>query len=168
MNNKKDKIIISIDPGYERLGICILSKNKLDKKIKILHSECFKTLNTLDFKERLLKIGLHIEDLINKFHPEDIAIENLFLNTNQKTVMKVAQVIGTIFYISKKNNIKIFEYTPLQIKSSITGSGRSDKTSIQKMLNILIPELKEMGKKIDDEYDSIACGLTHFAFERSL
>ncbi len=122
----------------------------------------------MDFKDRLLEIGLHIEELIKKFKPEDIAIENLFLNTNQKTAMKVSQVIGVLFYISKKYKLDIFEYTPLQIKLSITGSGRSDKTSIQKMLYILLPELKKIDKKIDDEYDSIACGSTHFALQRSL
>lgn len=64
--------------------------------------------------------------------------------------------------------MKVFEYTPLQIKSAITGSGRSDKNAVQKMLYILMPELKKISKKIDDEYDAIACGLTHFAFERGI
>lgn len=164
----KDKIILSIDPGYERLGICILKKDFITKKIEILHSECFKTLKEFDFSDRLLKIGLHVEDIINKYRPEDLAIESLFVNTNQKTVSKVGEVKGTLIYICKKNNMRIFEYTPLQIKSSVTGSGHSDKTAMQKMLLLVLPELTKIDKKIDDEYDAIACGLTHFAFERGL
>lgn len=170
MISKKNKVIISIDPGYERLGLCILEKDfKISKdNIKILHSECFRTSSKLDFEDRLLEIGLYVESLIKKFKPETMAIENLFMNTNQKTALKVSEVKGVLVYLCKKNNLKINQYTPLQIKSAITGSGRSDKTSVQKMLYLLLPDLKNKNKKIDDEYDAIACGLTHFALERSL
>lgn len=168
MVNKTEKIILSIDPGYERLGICVLEKNFITKKIKILHSECFKTSKDIDFKERMLKIGIYIEGIIEKYKTEDLAIENIFMNTNQKTALKVSEIKGVLIYICKKQKMNVFEYTPLQIKSAITGSGRSDKNAIQKMLYILMPELKKLTKKIDDEYDAIACGLTHFAFIRSI
>lgn len=167
-NNKKDKIILSIDPGYERLGVCILQKKFDTKKIEILYSECFRTPKDDDFKDRVLKIGLHIEGLIEKYQTEDLAIENLFMNTNQKTALKVSEVKGVLIYVCKKNKMKVFEYTPLQIKSAITGSGRSDKIAVQKMLFLMMPELKNTSKKIDDEYDAVACGLTHFAFERGI
>lgn len=169
--NKNDKeIILAIDPGYERLGVCVLEKDySLSKdNIKILHSECFKTSKDLVFEERLFKLGQHIESLIEKFAPKDLAIENLFMNTNQKTALKVSEVKGVLIYICKNKNMKISEYTPLQIKSAITGSGRSDKISVQKMLFLILPDLKKQLKKIDDEYDAIACGLTHFALKRRL
>lgn len=168
MKSLSDKIIISIDPGYERLGICILKKEIKTNKISILHSECFKTDKNTLFQDRLLKIGKHIEDQIKKYKPSDMSIESLFMGKNQKTAFKVSEVKGMLIYISKKNNLKVFEYTPLQIKSAVTGSGRGDKDSIQKMLLLLLPELKQTVKKIDDEYDAIACGLTHFAFERGI
>lgn len=168
MSRPTEKIILSIDPGYERLGLCILRKDLITKKMNIIHSECFKTTKELSFHDRLFIIGTHIEELIKKYEPVDIAIESLFMGTNQKTALKVSEVKGVLIYISKKNNISVFEYTPLQIKSAITGSGRSDKIAVQKMLYLLLPELKTISKKIDDEYDAIACGLTHFAFERVL
>lgn len=168
VNSKKEKIILSIDPGYERLGICVLQKDFDTKKIEILHSECFKTSKDDDFKDRIFKIGLYIEGLLEKHKPEDLAIENLFMNTNQKTALKVSEVKGVLIYVCKKYKMGIFEYTPLQIKSAITGSGRSDKVAVQKMLFLLMPELKNTTKKIDDEYDAIACGLTHFAFMRGI
>ncbi len=167
-NNKK--IILSIDPGFERLGICILEKDYSlsNKNIKIIYSECFKTSKELVFEERLLNIGKHIESIIKKHKPTGLAIENLFMTTNQKTAFRVSEVRGVLLYISKINQMNVFEYTPLQIKSAITGSGKSDKTAVQKMLLILLPELKNSSKKIDDEYDAIACGLTHFALEKRL
>jgi crossover junction endodeoxyribonuclease RuvC len=160
--------IISIDPGYERLGICVLKKDFITKKITITHSECFKTSKDLDFQDRLLNIGNHLEMIIKKYKPSKMAVESLFMSTNQKTALKVSEVKGILIYVSKNLGLKIFEYTPLQIKSAITGNGRSDKTAVQKMLYILIPELKNIEKKIDDEYDAIACGLTHFALERGM
>ena len=116
-----EKIIISIDPGYERLGLCILKKDLVTKKINILYSECFKTLKEFDFQDRLLSIGNHLEKIIQTYKPEDIALESLFMGTNQKTAFKVSEVKGVLIYICKKNNMKVFEYTPLQIKSAITG-----------------------------------------------
>jgi Holliday junction resolvasome RuvABC endonuclease subunit len=62
----------------------------------------------------------------------------------------------------------VYDFTPLQIKSAVTGSGRSDKTSVQKMVRIQISEIKNKIKILDDEYDAIACGLTYFALEKSL
>lgn len=168
VSSEKEKIIISIDPGYERLGVCVLKKNFITNKVEILHSECFKTSKNNDFKDRVLEIGLYIEDIIKKYKTEELAIENLFMNTNQKTALKVSEVKGVLIYVCKKNNMNVFEYTPLQIKSAITGSGRSDKIAVQKMLFLLLPELKQKTKKIDDEYDAIACGLTHFAFMRGM
>jgi crossover junction endodeoxyribonuclease RuvC len=168
MQQKKDTTIISIDPGYERLGICVLKKDFITKKITITHSECFKTSKELVFQDRLLDIGNHLEIIIKKYKPSNMAIESLFMSTNQKTALKVSEVKGVLIYISKKLDLNVFEYTPLQIKSAITGNGKSDKTAVQKMLYILMPELKKMDKKIDDEHDAIACGLTHFALERSI
>ena len=168
MNKESEKTILSIDPGYERLGLCVLRKDLVTKKMNILHSECFKTSKDLGFNNRLLLIGTRVEEIIKKYKPEDLAIENLFMGTNQKTAFKVSETKGVITYVCKKNNLNVFEYTPPQIKAAITGSGRSDKTAIQKMLYLLLPELKTISKKIDDEYDAIACGLTHFAFMRGL
>lgn len=168
MNNAKEKIILAIDPGYERLGICVLKKDLVTKKMDIVFSETFKTSKTLDFKDRLVDIGMHIENILQTYSIEEMAIENLFMSNNQKTVMHVSEVRGALIYICKKQGLKVCEYTPLQIKSAITGSGKSDKVAVQKMLHLLLPELKNAAKKIDDEYDAIACGLTHFAFERGL
>lgn len=161
------KIILSIDPGYERIGIAILSKNERGV-ITILHSECFKTLATEEFVDRLVSIGAHVSEIIEIYNPITFAIENLFMQNNQKTVMKVSEARGVLLYIARVFKLSVYELTPLQIKSAVTGSGRSDKTSVQKMVKILLPEIKKKTKIIDDEYDALACGLAYFALEKSL
>jgi crossover junction endodeoxyribonuclease RuvC len=161
------KILLSIDPGYERVGIAILSKNERGV-IHILHSECFKTEAAKEFVDRLVLLGKHIGEIIKKYEPKTLAIENLFMQNNQKTVMKVSEARGVLLYVARVFNLSVFELTPLQIKAAVTGSGRSDKTSVQKMVKILLPEIKNKIKIIDDEYDALACGLAYFALEKSL
>ena len=97
-----------------------------------------------------------------------MSIENLFMQNNQKTVMKVSEARGVLLYIARVFKLSVYEFTPLQIKSAVTGSGRSDKTAVQKMVKILLPEIKNKTKIIDDEYDALACGLAYFALEKSL
>lgn len=153
--------ILGIDPGYERLGIAVIEKNKGDKKEKVIFSECFKTSSKLDFTERLLLIGEEVSSVIKKYKPKVLSIETLFLTTNQKTVMKVAEARGVIMYIAKKNDLKIFEATPLQIKVATTGYGKADKGQIIKMVQMLVDI--DNSKKSDDELDAIAIALTAFA-----
>ena len=152
--------ILGIDPGYERLGIAVLEKNKPGKEV-VLYSECFKTSPTLPFHERLVLVGKKIQEIIETYKPEVLSIETLFLNTNQKTAMNVAEARGVVVYESSKAQLKIFEATPLQIKIATTGYGRADKKDVMKMVRLLVKV--ENSKTSDDELDAIAIALTGFA-----
>lgn len=155
--------ILAIDPGYERLGVAILQcDNK--KREKILYSNCFKTSSKLPFPERLTLLGNEVVGLIKKHEPNALAIEKLYFNTNQKTAISVAEAIGAIKYIAKNSGLEIFEYTPLQIKVSVTGNGRGTKKDVINMLHKLIQIEKNI--KYDDEYDAIAVGITCNACQR--
>ena len=153
--------ILGVDPGFERLGIAILEKNKSDKKEKVIFSTCFKTSAKLDFPERLFLIGDKIKEIIEEYKPEILSIETLFLNTNQKTVMKVSEARGLVIYEASRKKLKIFEASPPQIKIATTGYGRSDKTQINKMVKMLVYIDEKV--KSDDELDAIAIALTAFA-----
>ncbi len=154
--------IISIDPGFERLGIAIIEK-ELPKKEELVYSECFKTSAKLPHAERLNLIGKRIHEMIAEYSPKALAIEKLFFNTNTSTALGVAEARGVVLYESASAGLNIFEYTPLQIKIAVSGYGRSDKKQMMSM----IPRLMSIKKKItsDDEFDAIACGLTCFARE---
>lgn len=164
--------ILGIDPGFERLGIAILEKHARGKE-SVIFSECFKTSSKLDFSERLRLIGEEVRKIIKEYKPEILAIETLFLNTNQKTVMRVAEARGVVVYESVRAGLRIFEASPPQIKIAITGYGRANKEQIMKMVRILIdvPPLKNKNPLrapvtydgTDDELDAIAIALTAFA-----
>lgn len=158
-------IILGIDPGYERLGIAVLSKENDNQKEIVLFSECFKTEKKLPHHKRLFLIGKEINSVIKKYSPEKLAIETLFFNSNQMTAMKVAEARGVILYEASRSGLNIFEYTPLQIKIAVTGYGRSDKKQMIDMLNKLILIKKPI--KHDDEYDAIASAITCFACEKN-
>ena len=157
--------IISIDPGFERIGIAILEKNQGEKET-LVFSECFKTTPKISLNERIKNIGEEIEFLIKKYKPNALAIEKLYFTTNQKTVMGVAEARGVIIYCGTKNNLPIFEYTPPQIKVAVTGYGKASKEMVMSM----VPKLIEINKKIksDDELDAVAIGITCLACEKIL
>jgi len=148
--------ILSIDPGFERVGIAILEKTQ--GKDLLLFSECFRTSPKLPFCERLNLIGSEINIVIKKWKPDCLAIETLLFNNNQKTAMAVAESRGVIVYIATHAGLTFYEYTPLQIKNAVTGYGRATKDQVDTMVRNLIKiEKKDV---IDDEIDAIAVGLT--------
>ena len=162
--------ILGIDPGFERLGIAVLENNK-DKPLnhvwgreKILFSECFKTSANLEFSERLSLIGEEIRRVIKKYKPEVLAIETLFLTTNQKTVMHVTEARGVVIYECAKAGMKIFEASPPQIKIATTGYGKANKEQVMKMVKLLVDI--DNNKKSDDELDAIAAAITGSAHLR--
>lgn len=157
--------LLSIDPGYERLGISILEKTRTQKET-VLFSDCVRTSASLPFEDRLVIIGNSVEEAILKHEPTALAIENLFISNNQKTAMRVAEVRGAIIYLARKHGLEIREYTPLQIKLAVTGDGKSSKDQVTRMVKMLVKNIKE--KALDDEYDAIAVGLSFFAYEKGI
>jgi crossover junction endodeoxyribonuclease RuvC len=156
--------VLSIDPGFERLGIAILEKKEKENEV-LLFSECFKTKTSQTHSQRLFLIGQEIEKIILKYKPEFLSIEKLFFNTNQKTIIGVAEARGVVLYEANKNNLEVFEFTPLEVKVAVTGYGRSEKKQVIDMTSRIL-KLKTNLKKSDDEFDAIALGLTFFACYR--
>jgi len=155
--------ILGIDPGYERVGLAVLEKDDSGKEV-VLFSECFKTKKDFSHGDRLAKIGAEMRRVIDEFKPSAVSIEKLFFNTNQKTAFLVSEARGVILYEASLCNIKIFEFTPLEIKVAVTGYGRADKRQVIKMVNALVP-MNKRGME-DDEYDAIATAITCMAVSK--
>jgi len=154
--------VLAFDPGYERLGAAVVGYN--NERETLIHSECITTSASLLYHERLAKIGAAVESLVDKYKPTMIAIETLYFSTNQKTAMQVAGVRGVLLYIGARHNLRVFQYTPLEIKIAVTGYGKSTKKDVTAMVHRLVSIKKEIA--YDDEYDAIAIGLTCLARER--
>ena len=149
-------VILGIDPGYDRVGVAVI--NKHPHSDELILSDCLTTNRQTEETERLKKIGDAVSQLIDHYRPEILAIENVFFNKNQKTALRVAETKGVIIYLAMSAGLKVYEFTPLQIKIAVTGYGRSDK----KQITSILPQLIRINKtiKFDDEYDAIAAALT--------
>ena len=154
--------VLAFDPGFERLGAAVVER--VGGKDVLLHSECIHTSAKLVFEERLLLLGKSAEALIELWLPEMIAIEDVYFENNAKTAMQVAEVCGVLKYIALSHNLPLAHYSPLQVKVAITGYGKSDKAAVAQMVARLValPEKK----RLDDEIDAIAVGLTCLASVR--
>jgi crossover junction endodeoxyribonuclease RuvC len=155
--------ILGIDPGFERLGIAIIDKPLTGKEV-VIHSECFHTSPKIEFHERLALVGEEIRKIIESYKPKALAIEKLYITTNQKTAMNVAEARGVVIYEASRAGLGIYEYTPGEIKMAITGYGKATKDMVMAM----VPKLCKMDKvtNSDDELDAVAIGLTCCAQER--
>lgn len=143
--------ILSIDPGIERLGVAIFKNNKYH------FSTLIKTSKTKTTPNRLDEIYQNLKLLIKKYNPDLIVLERLFFFKNQKTAITIGQIQGVIYLLASQNKIAIQELTPLEIKLALTGYGKADKKSIQKILKM------ELNIDIaqDDQADAIACGYAY-------
>ena len=150
-------ITLGIDPGYERLGLAVVETG-VNGENELLYSTCLTTSKTELFHKRLKSLAFEIEKVLVKYQPDTLAIEELFFSGNQKTAMKVSEVRGMIIYLAGRAGMEIINLTPLQVKMSITGFGRADKTQIITMVKKLIRV--PPGRRQDDEYDAIAIALT--------
>ncbi len=153
--------VLAFDPGFERLGVAVIEKSGNTETL--LFSDCIRTKATLSFAERLSELGSAVEKIIQKWGPKAVAIENLYFENNAKTAMNVAAVRGMLLYIAASHGLPIHEYTPLQVKVAITGYGKSDKSAVAHMVSRLIVLPKTPNKRLDDELDAIAIGLTCLA-----
>ncbi len=150
-------IILGIDPGFAIVGVGVI-EYKGNKFTPIDHY-ALTTKAGLSLETRLKIIYNGIEEAIEKYKPDCMAIEELFFNNNAKTAIQVGQARGVILLSAVNHNVPIYEYTPLQVKQSVVGYGRADKTQVQQMTKALL-NLQSVPKP-DDVADALAIAICH-------
>lgn len=153
--------IIGIDPGTGRLGFGVIDCVK--GKLSLVDAGIITTPAHTPTNQRLEDIFDSLTEVINETKPEFMAIEKLFFAKNVTTAMSVAEARGVALLTGQKARLKIMEYTPLQIKHSLTGYGRADKKQMQEMVRLHLG-LKSVPKP-DDAADALAaaimCAVVH-------
>ena len=150
-------VILGIDPGYAIVGWGVLEYKA--NKFRVIDYGAITTEAKTPFPLRLCDIYNGLCDIIKKYQPEVLSMEKLFYNNNAKTVIDVAQARGVITLAAQQNGLKIAEYTPLQVKQSVTGYGRAVKKQVQEMTRI-IRNLEKIPKP-DDTADALAMAICH-------
>ena len=153
--------ILGVDPGTAIVGWGLIETagRKIGSQIvpKVLACGIISTNSGTPDANRLEIIFDSISDIMKREKPDVAAVEELFFFKNQKTVMTVSQSRGAIILAVKKSQTPLFEFTPLQVKQSITGYGRAEKKQVQEMVKVLL-HLKEIPKP-DDAADALAIAL---------
>jgi crossover junction endodeoxyribonuclease RuvC len=155
-------IVIGIDPGLATVGFGVIRTEK--NVITPVSYGCIRTSAEKPAPQRLLEIYTEINALFEKYAPEAVAVERLFFNKNVTNAMGVSEARGVIFLAAQQKHVPVFEYTPLQVKQAITGSGRADKKQMQEMIKRLLT-LNEIPKP-DDAADGLSIALCHINIMR--
>ena len=151
-------IIVGFDPGLATLGYGVIKKEEKGKP-EMLDYGIISTPKDENLAVRLAMLEKGIKQVIDKFKPDEIAMEELFFAKNVKTAIAVAHARGVLLLTANKECGRIYEYTPLQIKQALTGYGRADKKQIQAMVKTFLG-LKSIPRP-DDAADALAVALTH-------
>ena len=150
-------VVLGIDPGYAIVGWGVIDFNGTTYRPK-----AFGAITTdahTDFNLRLEKIYDDMLTILKNAKPDALAIEKLFFTTNVTTAILVAQARGVILLAAQQCGVKVYEYTPLQVKVAVTGYGKAKKPQVMEMTRRLL-HLKEVPKP-DDTADDLAIAITH-------
>ncbi|MBX4206248.1 crossover junction endodeoxyribonuclease RuvC [Candidatus Parcubacteria bacterium] len=157
--------VIGIDPGFDRIGVAVLEGTGTAETL--LYSECITTLKKDAHDKRLLALGTRLEEIILEWKPKELAIEKLFFNQNATSALKVAEARGVIIFEAAQAGLPVYEYSPQDVKIAVTGYGKADKVAVEGMVRKLV-KMPDGAKKLDDEIDAIAVGITHLATGRAI
>ena len=150
-------IVLGIDPGYALMGWGVVEAN--GSQMKLLGYGCIETKAGTPMQHRLRTLQLGVRDLTLMYRPDEVAFEELFFAQNVTTALMVGAARGAAIIAAAEYTEHLYEYTPMQIKQTITGYGKADKKQIQQMVKMLL-RMEEIPKP-DDAADAIACAITH-------
>ena len=150
-------IILGIDPGTVRVGYAVLETHNEPRV-----AECgLINVKSKDKIERLAEISKTIKNIISRWGIDILSIEELFFFKNAKTAISVAEARGAIILTAIEAGLKVYEYTPLEVKQGVTGFGRADKKQVAKMVQLLTG--LETSRLSDDTTDAIAIALAAYS-----
>lgn len=150
-------VVLGIDPGYAIVGWGVV--NYAGNIYRPLGFGAITTDGSSNFNDRLGYIYNNMTRLIDKCKPDAMAVEKLYFQNNQKTAINVAQARGVILLAAQQQGVPVFEYTPLQVKTVVTGYGKAKKPQVMEMTRRLLA--LESVPKPDDTADALAIALCH-------
>lgn len=150
-------VILGIDPGFATVGFGTLES--IRGRLRLLSCGAITTPPGSPLPSRLLQIDRDMDTLLEQFHPDAMAVEELFFNNNITTGIGVAQARGVILVAAERRGVPIFEYTPSQVKQAVVGYGKAEKHQVMDMTRRLLG-LKAVPRP-DDAADAAAIALCH-------
>jgi len=149
--------ILGIDPGYAIMGYGIIEKK--GSRIFPIAYGSIETDKSLSMPDRLKHLYSVLMDAIAEYQPEEASIEELYFQNNAKTAIFVGEARGIAVLACANSGLDIFEYTPMQIKTSVTGYGKADKKQVQEMVKTILGFDHII--QPDDTSDAFAAAICH-------
>ena len=156
--------ILGLDPGIATVGFGIVDTEK--NRQRLVACGVITTPAHTPLTQRLDQIYTDLEELIRTYQPEVMSVEELFFNTNITTGISVAQGRGVILLCAFRSGLRIYEYTPLQVKQAVVGYGRAEKKQVMDMVRRILG--LSAPPKPDDAADAVALALCHARSSTSL
>lgn len=151
--------ILGLDPGIAIVGYSLIDID--GDVLNFAGSGSIQTSKNKTDAQRLAEIAEDMDEIIKTYSPDVAAVEKLFFFKNQKTVIPVAQARGVILMSLAKHGIEYGEYTPIEVKQTITGYGRADKIEVANAVEMMVEKNGKNWPKLDDTVDSIAIAVCH-------
>ncbi|WP_135555033.1 crossover junction endodeoxyribonuclease RuvC [Paenibacillus cymbidii] len=149
--------ILGIDPGIAIVGFGFIEKQ--GSRLTPIQYGSIQTEAHTDPAQRLKAVYDSIRELIDKYKPDEVAIEKLFFNRNVTTAFAVGQARGVLILAAVQNGLPVAEYTPLQVKQAIVGYGKAEKKQVQEMVRMFLK--LQAAPKPDDVADALAVAICH-------
>jgi crossover junction endodeoxyribonuclease RuvC len=156
-SSKQPEVVLGVDPGTTGMGYALLDHST--DPARILDCGIVDTPRGVTPAERLVAIATALEHLIREYGPTALAVERLYFNKNVRTAMAVAEARGVAMLCAARSGLTVAEYTPQEVKLSVTGSGGADKKQVQRMIAALLSLDVPIGQ--DNVADAVAIALTH-------
>lgn len=154
--------VLGIDPGFGTVGYGLIEARS--SKVNLITYGAIRTEAREPIPERLVKIYDALEEIIRNYAPHESAVEELFFFRNVTTAIQVGEARGAILLVLRRLSIPIFEYTPHQVKKSVTGYGKAEKGQIQRTLKTYLAMTET--PKPDDAADALAVAWCHITSRR--
>lgn len=149
-------VILGIDPGSRKTGYGLISKEG-NRLVHVDNGAIF-TSTAKDFPTRLQQIFFGLSGIIEQYQPDAVAVENVFLAKNAQSALKLGQARGAAIVAAVSVGLSVFEYSALQVKQAVVGTGRAEKQQVQHMIKVLL-NLPEVAQ--EDASDALAVAVCH-------
>ncbi len=159
-----ENLVLGIDPGTALMGWGLVRMRPHDESFELVDYGAFSTPAGMPLPQRLQSLHRQLTSLLERWHPGQLAVEELFFNKNTTTAIAVGQARGVALLAAADHNLEFYEYTPLQIKQALLGYGRATKEQVQEMVKILL-DLDRVPKP-DDAADALAVAICHYRSRR--
>lgn len=154
-------IVLGVDPGSLVTGYGLVEK--INNRMACIHSGVIAASSTIPFHDRIHYIFTSMAEIMTTYRPQELAIEDVFFAKNVKSALKIGHARGAVLIGAVQCGLKIYEYTPLEIKKSVVGYGRATKEQVRSMVQAILNIKSQIGL---DTSDALAVAICHLNWAR--